>query len=363
MVLAACLWQAGRGPEARMSNHYQVLGVTTAATADEIRRAYRILARRYHPDLNPGETNAETFKKIASAYAVLSDPAQRQQYDAELEKNRESFASAFDRAHREYRKNQRSHTSNPQPSSGAQKPTAEPSPRSTTKSGAPDASSGPSAPSTSSLSGLAASSRKRLKSFKDRLLKRGLNTAASGTKVSGISLMEVSISIFDAIRGVRRTVELTDASGKTRKISAIIPPGVRTGSIVRFRRKEDPVEEVILVIRVALHPWLSMTAKGLTMEIPITIGEAIQGGKVQVPSLGDPLLVTVAPGTQSGKEVRLKSQGVRLADGSRADLFIKFLVAVPENPDAAGLREKIGELAPYYVQPVRQGLPRSILDE
>ncbi len=346
-----------------MSNHYQVLGVTTAATADEIRRAYRILARRYHPDLNPGETNAETFKKIASAYAVLSDPAQRQQYDAELEKNRESFSSAFDRAHREYRKNQRPHTAKPAPSSGTQKAAGEPSPRSTSKSSEPDAATRPPSPSASSLSGLAASSRKRLKSFKDRLLKRGPKTAASGTQVSGISLMEVSISIFDAIRGVRRTVELTDASGKTRKISALIPPGVRTGSIVRFRRKEDPAEEVILVVRVALHPWLSMTAKGLTMEIPITIGEAIQGGKVQVPSLGDPLLVTVAPGTQSGREVRLKSQGVRLADGSRGDLFIKFLVAVPQNPDAPGLREKIGELSSYYAQPVRQGLPRSILDE
>jgi len=181
--------------------------------------------------------------------------------------------------------------------------------------------------------------------------------------VSRLSLLEVSISIFDAIRGVRKTVEMSDSSGDIRKISAHIPAGVRTGSIVRFRRKESPEEEVVLVIRVAHHPWLSMSAKGLMMEIPITVAEAIQGGRIQVPSLGDPLLVTVEPGMQSGSEVRLRGQGIRAKDGSRGDLFIRFMVKVPEAAADPALREKSDSLSGYYSSPVRAGLPRSITDE
>lgn len=346
-----------------MSNHYKILGVTTAATAQEIRRAYRILARRYHPDLNPGESNAETFKKIAQAYAVLSDPGERQQYDAELDKSRESFSSAFDRAHREYRKNQRPYSTRPTPEAPREKPTPKKPESSPPHSDRPGTTTEKPKPRPSPLSELAETSRKQLSVLKDRILRRSKREKRPGTHVSGISLMEVSVSIFDAIQGVRRTVELTDASGKTRKISAHIPPGVRTGSIVRFRRKEEPAEEVILIIRVAHHPWLSMASKGLTMEIPVTVSEAIQGGKIQVPSLGDPLLVTVEPGIQSGSEVRLKGQGVRLSDGSRGDLFIRFLVRLPESPNAVGLKEKSAELAAYYGQNVRLGLPRSILND
>lgn len=99
------------------------------------------------------------------------------------------------------------------------------------------------------------------------------------------------------------------------------------------------------------------------MEIPLSVSEAVQGAKIQVPSLGDPLLVTVEPGAQSGSEVRLKGQGVRLADSSRGDLFIRFLVKLPESPNAAGLKEKCTELSAYYAHTVRQGLPRSILDD
>ena len=79
-----------------MDNYYKILGVTTAATATEIRRAYRILARRYHPDLNPGKASEDTFKKIAQAYSILSDAEQRQQHDAALESTKSSFATYFE---------------------------------------------------------------------------------------------------------------------------------------------------------------------------------------------------------------------------------------------------------------------------
>jgi len=347
-----------------MDNYYKILGVTNGATASEIRRAYRILARRYHPDLNPGEENADTFKKIARAYAVLADPEQRQQYDSELEKDRESFFSAFDKAHSAYRKNQESSSRARPRAEGERKAPPKQAEHKGAQAQEPRHKAPPKKPERGAgqLDSLASRSKETLRQLRHKLLRTKAEKGFE-PKISQLSLMEVSISVMDAIRGIRRTVELTDAEGKTRKISAHIPPGVRSGSIVRFRRKEDPREEVILVIRVAHHPWLSMSPKGVTMEIPITVSEAIQGGKIQVPSLGEPLLVTVEPGMQSGNEVRLKGQGVFFKDGSRGDPFIRFLIKVPDAPGAAGLKERCQELDSYYGQPVRKGLPRSILDD
>jgi DnaJ-class molecular chaperone len=157
-------------------------------------------------------------------------------------------------------------------------------------------------------------------------------------------------------------VEISDETAPVRKISVQIPAGVRTGSIIRFRRKEDPSEEIVVVVQVEHHPWLCITERGITMEIPLTVAEAIEGGKIQVPSLGDPLLVTVEPGTQSGREVRLKGQGIVHRDGSWGDLFIRFLVKIPTGSGTEELAAQGRSLSPHYTQPVRAHLPKSILE-
>jgi DnaJ-class molecular chaperone len=172
--------------------------------------------------------------------------------------------------------------------------------------------------------------------------------------------MEVSVPIADAIRGARKTVEIPEGTG-SRKISVTIPPGVRNGSVIRFRRKEDPSEEIVILTRVAAHPFLSMSQKGLIVELPISVGEALQGSKVQVPTLDEPVLLTVEPGTQSGSEVRLKGKGVHFREGSRGDLFVRFMIRVPDAADAVGLKEKSAELEAYYGRTVRAGMPRTLL--
>ena len=98
------------------------------------------------------------------------------------------------------------------------------------------------------------------------------------------------------------------------------------------------------------------------MEIPITLDEAIGGAKIQVPSLGDPLLVTVEAGMQSGSEVRLKGQGVSLPDGTRGDLFIRFMIKAPSATSQEGLLEKAKELNSYYKEDVRKDIPRTIIE-
>jgi curved DNA-binding protein len=174
--------------------------------------------------------------------------------------------------------------------------------------------------------------------------------------------MEVSISIFEAIAGVRKTIEVVERSGEMKKLSISVPAGVCQGSLVRLRSKENESEEIIVVIRVAHHPWLSISHRGLTIEVPITVSEAIAGAKVQIPSLQEPLLITVEPGTQSGKEVRLKGQGVVLPDGSRGDIFARFLIKVPPLSESSESASKLVELESLYHGSVREHLPKSIVD-
>lgn len=346
-----------------MTNHYQVLGLTNAATPAEIRRAFRILARRYHPDVNPGEQSGEKFKRIARAHAVLSDPEKRRAHDVELERAAESFSQTFDRAHEIFRRNQ---------SSAAYKKAAASKPQTTSdkESSPPPATEAPRpsptrktrAPS-QELKQLASASRQVIRTLRDSFLPRySRRKSRRETSVSHVSLVELSVSMVEAIQGTRRSVEIEGDSSPRRKISVRVPPGVRTGSIVRLRRKEDPSEEVVVIVHVEHHPWLSISPRGLTMEIPLTIGEAINGGKIQVPSLGDPLLVTVEPNTQCGREVRLRNQGIHLRDGTRGDLFIRFLIKLPSNLNTSNENPSGRDFEELYAPAIREHLPKSILE-
>ena len=346
-----------------MHDYYKTLGLSSAATREEIRRAYRILARRYHPDVNPGKATDEKFRQISEAYEVLSNPEQRRQYDGERETH-DTFTSAFDKAHQAYRKQQAAVKRPSQPKPPPQqnpRPTPQPPPR-------PQPQSQPD-PKIARVS-------PKPKPTRFSTLKRSLETSLSRAKnilskppppksnrptISSIALMEVSISVFEAIAGARKTIEVGEKNGETKKVSVSIPAGVRQGSIVRMRSK-DSSEEIIFIIRVAHHPWISMTHRGLSIEVPITLSEAISGAKIQVPSLGDPLLVTVEPGVQSGTEVRLKGQGIPLPDGSRGDMYMRFLIKLPPMLNSTESAIIVSDLEALYDTSVREHLPRSIMD-
>ncbi len=354
-----------------MQNHYKTLGLTNAASTAEIRRAYRILARRYHPDVNPNGDSEDLFKEIALAYAILSEPERKQQYDLELKQSSESFNETFNRAREALKRNQqaRAYARNQKPKDISQSYKSE---QSTDSKQQPrpsrlSAYNALKKVATSSISGLSilpeTLAQLRRAAFGDSSRdKPDPYDQASGV-VDQVAILELSISMIDAICGMKKTVEISDRPNTTRKISVSIPPGVQTGSIVRFRSKERQREEIVLVIRVESHPWLSIGDRGLTMEVPLTIGEAIGGGKVQIPSFGEQLLVTVDPGTQSGREVRLKGQGLTWRDGTRGDLYIRFIVKIPDLPLPTELRS-LGELlAESYSQNVRADLPKKLIQK
>jgi DnaJ-class molecular chaperone len=353
-----------------MQNHYKTLGLTNAASTAEIRRAYRILARRYHPDVNPNRDTEGLFKEIALAYSILSDPERKQQYDLELTQSSESFHDTFNRAREALKRNQqaRAYAQNQRPNTSSQPSQPKESSESKPKPRPPS-----SAPYTSlkraikpALDGLNAlpGAFTRLQQAARRVVFRDTSTPHGQPDgvIGQVAIIELSISMIDAICGMKKTVELSETPNCTRKISVSIPPGVQTGSIVRFRSKEREREEILLVIRVESHPWLAMGDRGLTMEVPLTVGEAIDGAKVQVPSFGDPLLVTVEPGTQSGREVRLKGQGITRRDGTRGDLYIRFLVKIPDVSLPAEVRSVTELLAESYSRSVRAHLPKRIID-
>lgn len=370
-------------------SHYTTLGLNSSATIEEIRRAYRILARRYHPDLNPEAGSENRFKAIAEAYRVLSDPVRRKQYDLEVELDggglgvgARQFKEAQKRA--AFGSGAFSGAASRRHSQGESGATAA---RGRAASDGQEFMSGKEAlfgyrPRQSSLGGLKrvidvgreivlglfapSPSRNKGERVASTAMDRG--SPAPQTKSTGaslparLSIIEVSVTVKDSLRGVKKTIEVEEPNGP-RKISVRIPAGVRNGSVVRLRGKGENSEELILIMRLAHHPWLSVHTRGVVMEVPITPAEAINGANITVPTLEDQVVVKVPPGAQSGQELRVKGKGIADSkNGERGDLFVRVMIRVPECVDAFGIREKAAELDRYFERGVRSGLP-STLDQ
>lgn len=326
-----------------LKDHYKTLGVNSSATQDEIRRAYRILARRYHPDVNPGKSSEDKFKDISSAYEVLSDPKSRKSYDAEYDRMQiASFAEKFtaqfkDFASKSYKRPEKRKSS---PASG-QKPKEK-----------------------ENIGNFLKNARNKISSKlhsagnffkKQKLLKN------SG--IASVSIIEISVTIREAIFGLKKTIEIPKDNGK-KKISVTVPAGVRSGSVLRLRQTSSKSgnEEIVLIIRVAQHPFLSIQNRGLLVEVPVSVQEALMGSNITLPTLDDPVLVKIPASSQSGTEIRIKDKGILFKDGSRGDMIYRLLVKLPQASTAVGIKEKAAEIDKYYEEPVRRAFPSSFND-
>jgi len=376
---------------ATMENFYKLLGLNTSATNEEIRRAYRILARRYHPDVNPGKTSEEKFKNIAEAYRILNDPEKRKAYDIELQSHlRKHGEERSDPRINAYRRQQSSARASARQrfyeakfqEFGQTKPedSAKGKPEETAKPGsAPKAPPGRSGrPDFDRLTTFGRRAWDRF--FGEPREPKAARAGSSSRKepsgdhrqqgnheIAKISLIEVSVTMHDVVHGIKKTVEIAEPEG-TRKVSVRIPPGVRNGSVVHLRSKgegrsgNDGGEDLVIIVRVAAHPFLSMHARGLVIEVPISVHEAIAGASVTLPSLDEPVTVKIPPGSQSGAEIRLKGRGVVTKEGDRGDLFYRLMVHVPTAVSAVGIADRAAELEKYYESPVRQRLPKTVLE-
>jgi molecular chaperone DnaJ len=317
---------------------YAVLGVPVDATADQIKKTYRKLARKHHPDANAGDPAAERrFKEIGEAYAVLSDPEQRQQYDAVRAMARggarftaggpggqgsggnfeDVFGNLFGGA------------------GGPGGPGAGPG---NVRFGTPGAGSGqaygPGGPSLEDLLGgvFGRSGSGSGGGFRStRGPRRGEDLAA-----------EATLTFSQSVDGALLSLRVSDpmANG-VRTVNARIPAGVRDGQKVRLRGKGRPGDpggepgDLVISVHVEPHPIFSLDGEDVRVTVPVTFPEAVLGAQIEVPTLnGGTVRLKVPAGTPSGRTLRLKGRGVQAAKRT-GDLLVTVQVVVPQRVEGA----------------------------
>jgi DnaJ-class molecular chaperone len=310
-----------------VQDYYQRLGVTRQATAEEIKRAYRRLARQYHPDHNPGDKAAEEkFKQVNEAFEVLSDSSKRKLYDefgpdaAKLgwdEKKAEQFRAYKNGAFR----------------------------------GAPGGFGG----FTVDFGGDGGTVD--FESLLGEMFGMGRSGRRAGPRAGGDLISEMEVTLQEAVLGGTRTLHVNG-----RRLEVKIPPGVETGSRIRLAGQGEPGErggppgDLYVDITVQPHPRVRREGNDLYMDLPVTVKEALLGAEIRVPIFGGSGAVTVPPGTQSGTRLRLKGKGVpSLKGGPPGDFYLVLQVKLPEKVDEAA-RRAAEALERCYASDVRAGL-------
>jgi curved DNA-binding protein len=282
----------------KFRDYYEVLGVPRTATAEEIKRAYRQLARKHHPDLKPAAERAgaaERFKEINEANEVLSDPDKRARYDA-LGPN---WKSGMDFT--------------PPPGAG----------QNTVHVSGDWEDLGDVSDFFASLFGRGAARGER---GNTRVVFPGSDVEA-----------ELLLTLEELLRNSRRRLQLP--GGRT--IEVEIPRGVRDGTVLRLAGQGEPGPnggppgDLYLRVRLRPHPRYRVAGDDLETDLSLWPWQAVLGGEVRVDTLDGPVTLTVPPGTQSGKRLRLRGRGLPRAGGQRGDLYAIVRVVIPERPTAA----------------------------
>ena len=310
---------------------YNVLGVSREATDDDIRKAHRKLARKYHPDVRPDDKEAaKKFKDVQEAYSVLSDSEKRAQYDR--------YGDVFQGA-----------------AGGGGSPGG-----GRTYSWSTGPGSGGGAVDINEVFG-------GQFNFED-LFGGGFGGAGAGGRGGGPrsrrgqdAQLELEVPFQIAAEGGTQALQLS-RDGKSERLNVKIPAGVDSGSVIRLAGQGQPgidggqAGDLLLTVKVAAHPSFRREGKNLLLDVPITPSEAALGAKVEVPTLSEgPVTVTIPPGTSSGTKLRLRGKGAVGGDGTRGDQFIVAKIVVPRKLDdeARTLYEKLAVASP---QAPRAGL-------
>ncbi|MDO5700504.1 MAG: DnaJ C-terminal domain-containing protein [Bowdeniella nasicola] len=306
---------------------YQTLGVAKDADASTIKKAYRKLARKYHPDQNPGDAEAEAkFKEIGEAYAVLSDPEQRKQYDAIRQMagggarfsagpggpGGAGFEDLFSGMFGGGGSNVRFET-------GGANPDLE---------------------DILSMFGGGGGARRDRGGFSP------FGRYASGPERGADMHASTSLPFRQAAEGATVTLSIDG-----RSVTVRIPAGVRDGQKIRLRGKGHPGShggpngDMVVAVSVQPHPVFEMDGKNLRLTLPVTFAEAALGATVEVPTLdGSTVRMKIPAGTPSGRSLRVKKRGIRTKSGV-GDLLVTLEVQVPTqlNEEARAAIEKLRE--------------------
>jgi len=336
-------------------DYYEILGVPPEASSEEIKKVFRRLARRYHPDLNPGDKAAEErFKDIGEAYEVLSDPNKRSQYDQ------------YSRFWKKKNFNRKPPKASNFRTSGNRNGT-----------------------SRSSTQEVDFSQFGDFNSFVDQLLNRG-TVGRTTTTAPGRSSVRVnpsthirpgttktaytfntpdssvernqalrrkdiearlSLPLEKAYEGGRERIRLEDG----RSLEVELPAGIVTGQRIRLKGQGIAGGNLFLKITVAPHPFFEIKGSDIFCQLPVTPAEAVLGGQIEVPTLDGRVKMTVPSGLKSGQRLRLAGKGYP-DNGIRGDQLVEIQIVVPQNPttEARELYEKLRKIENFNP---RQDLP------
>ncbi|WP_348771439.1 J domain-containing protein [Azospirillum sp. SYSU D00513] len=289
-----------------MRDPYQILGVSRSASADDIKKAYRQLAKVHHPDLKPGDAgNEERFKEISAAYSLLSDPEKRARYDrGEIDgsgQQRHAGRSGFRSGGARSRS-----FSDDDPSFNF---------------GGEDW-----------FSDLFGGGRRRSGGG------AGPGAGSSGAKARGTDIAySVTVSFVEAAQGTKRRINLSN--GKSLEVA--VPPGTEDQAKLRLKGQGlggmggMSAGDAIVEVHVEQHPFFTRQDGDIHMEMPITLYEAVLGATVRVPTVSGPVAVKVPPGSNTGSMLRLRGKGVVSQKTKQTgDQYVKLKVVLPEPPDA-----------------------------
>jgi len=290
--------------------YYSVLGVKKTATEDQIKKAYRKLARKYHPDFNKDDKKAEAkFKEVSEAYAVLSNPEAKQKYDQFGHSGGPGF-EGFDFSGFDFGNMSGNFRGGNQ----------------TYSFGGFDIGD--------LFGGMFGQKRQKRSPFSgyDQRAQRGQDLKYF-----------MSIEFIQAALGTTSQIAINDGAGK-RSMKVRIPPGVDNGQTIRLKGKGGanptggPAGDLLIELKVKPHP--EFTRKGLDIEVikKISIGVAVMGGTVKVPTLdGKTVKINLPPGTQGGQIFRIKGKGIKKGKGKTGDILCRTQISVPKNIDQKSL--------------------------
>ena len=312
---------------------YSVLGVDRKADADAIKKAYRKLATKLHPDKNPGDKAAEArFKEINHANDVLSDAKKRGLYDEFGEEGlREGFDAEQARAYKQWQ------------SQGG------------------GARGGGGIPGGVRIEDLFGGQGGGIGDMFGDLFNRG---GAGGARrrprqTRGADLeAEITIDFASAVSGT--TVQLAARNGSSEPVTVRIPAGAEEGSRVRIAGQGAPAPvpdgqagDLLLLLHVRPHAFFKREKDDLHLDLPLTVAEAHRGAKVRVPTFDGPVTMKVPPHVQAGQQMRLKGKGVARKGREAGDLYVHFQVVLPQGDDPA-LEKAIDELAKFQTEDPRE---------
>ena len=274
---------------------YKELGISKGASADEIKKAFRKLAKELHPDKNPGDKVAEDrFKRVTAAFDLLGDAEKRAKYDrGEIDADgREQFRGF----------------------------------------------GGGSGGRAGGFSGFGGSGGRG--GFEDIDLSELFGGAFGGRPGGGAGFgrgqdvrASLDVSLEDTITGTTRRIQFSDG----RMLDVAIPKGASDGQTIRLRGQGAPgrggqAGDALIELRIVPHPVFRREGADLSMDLPVSVPDAVLGGKVQVPTPEGPVMMTIPAGSNSGKVLRLKGRGA-YADGRRGDLMARIMVTLPDAMD------------------------------